>query len=100
MYLHVLNRYFFVGLYQWLHKKGYLTKENGKTILHRSAIASALSGAAGAFLGSPLFLVKTQLQSQAAEKISVGTQHGHKGAFAAFKSIYKKDGVSFSIKNI
>lgn len=93
MIMHCVRNSTRLGLYQWLHKKGYLTKENGKTILHRSAIASALSGAAGAFLGSPLFLVKTQLQSQAAEKISVGTQHGHKGAFAAFKSIYKKDGI-------
>ncbi|XP_050504760.1 solute carrier family 25 member 35-like [Diabrotica virgifera virgifera] len=83
-----------LGIYQWLHKKEYLTNEHGKTIFHRSALASAFSGAAGAFLGSPLFLVKTQLQAQAADNISVGTQHGHKGAFAAFRTIYHQDGIS------
>ncbi|CAG9865415.1 unnamed protein product [Phyllotreta striolata] len=82
-----------LGLYQWFHKNGYLTDDNGKTILYKSAVVSAATGAAGAFLSSPLFLIKTQLQSQAAQKISVGTQHGHKGLHAAFRTIYKDEGI-------
>ncbi|KAJ8917719.1 hypothetical protein NQ315_005168 [Exocentrus adspersus] len=74
-------------------KKGYLTDEKGKTILYRSALAGAATGCAGAFLGSPLFLIKTQLQSQAAKEIAVGTQHGHSGAFQAFRGIYSQYGI-------
>ncbi|CAG9865414.1 unnamed protein product [Phyllotreta striolata] len=82
-----------LGLYQWFHKNGYLTDDNGKTIFYKSAVVSAATGAAGAFLGSPLFLIKTQLQSQAAEQISVGTQHRHKGLYAAFRTIHDKEGI-------
>lgn len=78
-----------------MHKNGYLTDENGRTIVHRSALASALTGCAGAFVGSPLFLIKTQLQSQAAKQIAVGTQHGHSGAVQAMREIYSQYGVSY-----
>ncbi|XP_023024934.1 solute carrier family 25 member 35 [Leptinotarsa decemlineata] len=94
MAMHSIRNSIRLGSYQWFNKKGYLTNEKGKTIFYRSAIASAFCGAAGAFMGSPLFLVKTQLQSQAADNISVGTQHGHKGVFAAFKTIYSKEGIA------
>nr|CAH7725089.1 unnamed protein product [Callosobruchus chinensis] len=93
MIMHGIRNSARLGIYQLLHKSGHLTDEEGKTVLHRSAIASAVSGAAGAFLGSPLFLVKTQLQSQAAESLAVGTQHGHKGAIDALMSIYRKFGI-------
>lgn len=56
-------------------------------------MASAFAGASGAFCGSPLFLIKTQLQSQAARQIAVGHQHGHRGALTAIKTIYSKHGV-------
>ncbi|CAG9815631.1 unnamed protein product [Phaedon cochleariae] len=90
--MHMIRNSTRLGIYQTLYKNGHLTNEKGKTIFHRSACASAFSGAAGAFLGSPFFLVKTQLQSQSAETISVGTQHGHKGALAAFNKIYSNEG--------
>lgn len=83
-----------LGLYQWLANNGYLTDERGQTVFYKSFLASAFSGAAGAFFGSPLFLIKTQLQAQAAETIAVGHQHRHKGAWAALKHIYSKQGVS------
>lgn len=81
-------------MYQWFNKNGYLTNERGQTVFVNSCAASAFSGAVGAFFGSPMFLIKTQLQSQAAENIAVGHQHQHKGAWAAFKQIYTKHGVS------
>lgn len=84
-----------LGMYQWLVNNGFLTDERGQTVFVRSFVASALAGAAGAFCGSPLFLIKTQLQAQAAETIAVGHQHRHKGAWAAFKKIYSEQGVSF-----
>lgn len=82
-----------LGIYQWLTNRGYLTDRKGKTIFYKSALASAFAGGAGAFVGSPLFLIKTQIQSQAAKSISVGTQHGHTSAIGAFKTIYKNEGI-------
>ncbi|CAG9865416.1 unnamed protein product [Phyllotreta striolata] len=82
-----------LGLYEIWYKRGLLTDERGRTIFYRSAIASAFTGAVGAFLGSPLFLIKTQLQSQAAREIKVGTQHGHPGLYGAFRKIYDREGI-------
>lgn len=86
------------GLYQTLENKGVLRDPEGKTILHKSALASAFAGASGAFCGSPLFLIKTQLQSQAARQIAVGHQHGHRGAITAIKTIYSKHGVGLHVE--
>lgn len=83
----------FVGIYQTIENHGFLTDAEGKTKFGRSAICSGFAGATGAFCGSPLFLVKTQLQSQAAAEIAVGTQHGHTGALRAIKTIYHENGV-------
>lgn len=82
-----------LGAYQWLDSKGFITDGDGNTIFYRSALASAASGAAGAFFGSPLFLIKTQLQAQAAQNIAVGHQHGHGGGAEALMKIFKAHGV-------
>lgn len=89
-----------LGMYQWLEKNGFLTDERGQTVFVKSFVASAFSGAAGAFFGSPLFLIKTQLQAQAAETIAVGHQHRHSGAWGAFKKIYTNQGVSVLLFHI
>lgn len=91
--MHFIRNSVRLGSYQWIHDLGVLTDEHGRTITYRSAIASAASGAGGAFLGSPLFLIKTQLQSQAAQNIAVGHQHHHDGAIRAIKKIYGEHGV-------
>lgn len=93
--MHFIRNSVRLGTYQWLHDIGILTDEKGRTITYRSAIASAASGAAGAFLGSPLFLIKTQLQSQAAHSIAVGHQHHHTGAIKAIANIYHDHGVCY-----
>lgn len=77
-----------------MERKGYLTDSNGKTVVHKSIAAGSFSGVVGAFLGSPLFLIKTQLQSESAVNIQVGTQHHHRGALAAIRTIYRREGVS------
>eukprot|EP01135_Chromosphaera_perkinsii_P004259 Nk52_evm11s273 gene=Nk52_evmTU11s273 len=65
-----------------------------------SVFAGASSGALGAFIGSPFFLVKTQLQSQSLSslktpgKIAVGTQYAHKGMADAFRTIYQRGGIA------
>lgn len=43
---------------------------------------------------SPLFLIKTHLQAEAAAAIAVGHQHHHRGMVHALRTIYRKEGVS------
>ncbi|XP_029331972.1 solute carrier family 25 member 34 isoform X2 [Mus caroli] len=49
-----------------------LTQQPGGTV-----IAGAAAGALGAFVGSPAYLVKTQLQAQTVATMAVGHQHQH-----------------------
>ena len=51
------------------------------------------SGLVGAVLGSPLFLVKTHLQTSSSESIAVGYQHRHPGALAGLKQLYSAGGL-------
>ncbi|KAB7502435.1 Solute carrier family 25 member 35 [Armadillidium nasatum] len=81
------------GLYQTIIDSGIITKENGSVSTLGCILAGAFAGIAGGFLGSPLSLIKTQLQARAHESIAVGYQHHHKGAFIALKSIYIKNGI-------
>ncbi|XP_017754182.1 PREDICTED: solute carrier family 25 member 35-like isoform X2 [Eufriesea mexicana] len=47
----------------------------------------------GAVLGSPFYMVKTQLQAQSAQSIAVGYQHNYLGTWYAFKSLWKEGGI-------
>ncbi|XP_068899055.1 solute carrier family 25 member 35-like [Tenebrio molitor] len=82
-----------LGSYQWLTTNGYVCDSEDRTIFYRSLLASGFGGAAGAFCGSPLFQITTQMQSQAADKIAVGHQHGHSGLVQAFQTIYFRYGM-------
>ncbi|XP_057640717.1 solute carrier family 25 member 34 isoform X2 [Chionomys nivalis] len=48
------------------------TQQPGGTV-----VAGAVAGALGAFVGSPAYLVKTQLQAQTVAAMAVGHQHQH-----------------------
>ncbi|KAF5306197.1 hypothetical protein FQR65_LT07474 [Abscondita terminalis] len=91
--MHCIRNSVRLGLYQWASNKGFITDANGKTVFYKSFLISAFSGAAGAFCGSPLFLIKTQLQSQTTKLIAVGHQHGRTGTFFAIRDIYKEHGI-------
>lgn len=91
--LHFIRNCVRLGSYQWASDRGYITDQSGKTIFYRSFIIGAAGGAAGAFLGSPLFLIKTQLQSQTTRSVAVGYQHGHRGTIAAIQQIYTNFGI-------
>ena len=45
-------------------------------------------------MGSPVFLVKTHLQTSSSAGIAVGHQHRHGSMVKAFTSLYKAGGVS------
>lgn len=56
--------------------------------------AGLISGVIGAFVGSPLFLVKTRMQSYSSSSaIAVGHQHYYKGTGDALYSIWRQDGI-------
>lgn len=51
-------------------------------------------GVFGATIGCPLYMVKTQMQSQSYGKFAVGYQHNHSGMVNALVTIYKSHGTS------
>jgi len=55
---------------------------------------SAICGLFGGFVASPLFLIKTQLQTASSQSIAVGYQHKHASMHTAFLNIYKKGGIA------
>lgn len=86
--------YYRLGLYQQVDDIGLLRDKNGNTIFLNSLFFGAVTGAFGAFIGTPLMKVKTRLMSRSSEKIAVGTQHEHKGLINALTQIYRKNGLA------
>ncbi|KAI0072219.1 mitochondrial carrier [Panus rudis PR-1116 ss-1] len=56
-----------------------------------SVIAGAASGAVGAVLGNPLFMVKARMQAYS-PALPVGAQHYYRNSFHALSTIYKSQG--------
>ncbi|KAJ3056776.1 Mitochondrial oxaloacetate carrier protein [Rhizophlyctis rosea] len=58
-------------------------------------LAGATSGILGALIGSPVFLIKTRMQSYTAATAAVGHQHSYvtKGTFPALAHIYRNEGL-------
>merc|ERR1719516_338814 len=85
-----------LGTYAEMEKLGW-TREGGdragQLSLARCVACSAMAGALSSFLASPIFLVKTQLQTSSSANIAVGYQHQHGSVTAAFSNIYKKGGI-------
>ncbi|XP_065156110.1 solute carrier family 25 member 35-like [Atheta coriaria] len=84
---------FRLGSYQVIDNSGLIRDDNGQIIFYRNVVAGGLCGATGAFLGSPLYLIKTHLQARAASEIAFGHQHQHTGMIHAFRTIWKDGGV-------
>jgi len=74
-----------LGSYQILTNAGFTRNQNGSLHYGKCMLAGAMSGCTGAFFGSPMYMIKTQLQAEAAETIAVGTQHHHKGFIHAVR---------------
>ncbi|KAH0513974.1 Solute carrier family 25 member 34 [Microtus ochrogaster] len=64
------------------------TQQPGGTVL-----AGAVAGALGAFVGSPAYLVKTQLQAQTVAAMAVGHQHQHQSVLGALETIWRQQGL-------
>ncbi|GAB1606093.1 solute carrier family 25 member 35-like [Argonauta hians] len=82
-----------LGSFQIFDNMGFTRKKDGSLSFPQSVVAGALAGCIGAAIGSPFYMVKTQLQSQATEAIAVGYQHQHYGMTKALISTYKDFGL-------
>ncbi|XP_077998817.1 solute carrier family 25 member 35-like [Glandiceps talaboti] len=82
-----------LGSFQACKDMGLVTDKNGDVIYWRSVAAGAFAGTVGAFVGSPMYLIKTRLQSQATMQIAVGHQHTHGGMLDGFRGIFKQYGI-------
>nr|KAF6508049.1 solute carrier family 25 member 34 [Rousettus aegyptiacus] len=66
-----------------------LAQQPGGTV-----VAGAVAGALGAFVGSPAYLVKTQLQAQTVAAVAVGHQHPHQSIRGAMETIWRQQGLA------
>ncbi|AQZ17744.1 OAC1 (YKL120W) [Zygosaccharomyces parabailii] len=57
-----------------------------------NVVAGASAGIIGAILGSPLYLVKTRLQSYS-DSVAIGEQTRYKGVWDGLRTIYKSEGI-------
>ncbi|XP_037270521.2 solute carrier family 25 member 35 [Rhipicephalus microplus] len=83
-----------LGIYQISEDLGLTQDRNLEPSILLSALFGGVSGAIGAFVSSPLFLLKThqQLHSSTAA-IAVGYQRGYGSAHAELVNIYRTQGV-------
>jgi len=82
-----------LGIYQCFLNSGKIHDFDGKITAWKSILAGATAGCCGAFCGSPMYMLKIQLQSKASVKIAVGYQHDHSQMSKAFRTIYQKEGI-------
>ncbi|KAF9531920.1 mitochondrial carrier domain-containing protein [Crepidotus variabilis] len=64
-----------------------------------SVAAGATSGAVGAALGNPLFLIKARMQAYS-PALPVGTQHNYKSSLDALARIFKAEGLRGLVRGI
>ncbi|OAX40072.1 mitochondrial carrier [Rhizopogon vinicolor AM-OR11-026] len=64
-----------------------------------SIVAGAASGAAGASLGNPLFLIKARMQAYS-PVLPVGAQHSYKNSFDALATIFRTEKFSGLIRGM
>lgn len=81
-----------LGSYGIIESSGYI-HTNGRVSAVKSTVAGAVAGVVGAVMGSPIYLVKTHLQSQAASSIAVGHQYKHRGMMHALMDIHRQHGI-------
>ncbi|KAG6813229.1 hypothetical protein H0H92_013116 [Tricholoma furcatifolium] len=64
-----------------------------------SVLAGATSGAVGASLGNPLFLIKARMQAYS-PALPVGAQHYYKNSFDALSTIFRAEGFRGLVRGI
>ncbi|XP_046993209.1 solute carrier family 25 member 35-like [Schistocerca americana] len=83
-----------LGTYQFAEERGWtLVSGRSEVSAAKCVVVGAFAGCMGAFTGSPFYLVKTHLQSQASASVAVGHQHHHRGMINGLSNIYKEHGI-------
>lgn len=82
-----------LGTFASMETHGWVKDSSGGVSMARTVVCSAVAGAVGAVVGSPVFLVKTQIQTSSSVGISVGHQHNHGNMIRAFQKVYREGGV-------
>ncbi|XP_061659020.1 solute carrier family 25 member 35 [Syngnathoides biaculeatus] len=82
-----------LGSYAVIESSGHIHTAEGRVSGAKAVAAGATSGVVGAVMGSPVYLVKTHLQSQSTASIAVGHQYKHQGMSHALAAIYKEHGI-------
>ncbi|XP_038861877.1 solute carrier family 25 member 35 [Salvelinus namaycush] len=81
-----------LGSYSIIESSGYIHTD-GRVSAAKTTLAGAAAGVVGAVMGSPIYLVKTHIQSQATSSIAVGHQYQHQGMVHALAAIHKQHGI-------
>ncbi|KAK5917846.1 hypothetical protein CgunFtcFv8_002657 [Champsocephalus gunnari] len=81
-----------LGSFAIIESSGHIHTE-GRVSAVKTTLAGAVAGVVGAVMGSPVYLVKTHLQSQSTSSIAVGHQHKHQGMIHALAGIYRQHGI-------
>ncbi|XP_076867374.1 solute carrier family 25 member 35 [Brachyhypopomus gauderio] len=81
-----------LGSYAITESAGYIHTD-GRVSAVKSTVAGAVSGVVGAFIGSPICLVKTQMQNQSTSAIAVGHQYQHRSMWHALVVIHRQHGI-------
>ncbi|KAG7452261.1 mitochondrial carrier [Guyanagaster necrorhizus] len=77
----------------------FIGREPTEQIPFTSVIAGATSGAVGASLGNPLFLIKARMQAYS-PALPVGAQHYYKNSFDALSTIYRQEKLRGLVRGI
>lgn len=84
-----------LGLFQTADQLKWTRNSKGDYSPVKCVLFGAISGAGGASLACPLFMIKTQIQSQASHgRYAVGYQHSHTGTINALITTFRQQGVA------
>ncbi|KAH8403800.1 hypothetical protein KR215_003051 [Drosophila sulfurigaster] len=93
LYFQFIINSFRLSIYTTAVDKRWMHKKNGEISFGLGLMWGAIGGVVGSYFSSPFFMIKTQLQSQAANEIAVGYQHSHTSLGSAMREIYKQGGI-------
>ncbi|CAK9815231.1 Solute carrier family 25 member 35 [Anthophora plagiata] len=93
LYFQVVLNGIRLGIYNTAKKSELIINDKGNTDILKTTLLTGTAGCIGAVLGSPFYMVKTQIQAQSAQSIAVGYQHNYEGTWYAFKCLWKEGGL-------
>jgi solute carrier family 25 protein 34/35 len=86
-----------LGLYSYLQPR--LFERDDPLFYGKTTLLAIFCGATGGAVGSPLYLVKTRLQSRSSH-VAVGDQYNYSGIVDAFRKIVKEDGLKGLLRGV